>query len=246
MSDEEFSYFDLGSGLPLDNADVTITAAEARFDTQYSADAAVVALTFQPDDTGTEAVEQLYSIGKGWEPIDQGAGIAHTSGRQVKINSNSNYGKWIAAAVPLDGFIDEARSRGVEPNDLSLWVGLRFHLGTQVTKTRNPSKPDAPEVEKTLIVPTAYLGTADDEAPVKTTKKASTSKASTKAADKGDDNAGVPAVLAAKLRALANESDSFDAFLEAAMERADVVGNSAAEKFVMSSKADGCWATRND
>lgn len=161
MSDE-FSYFDLGSGLPLADAVVHVTAAEFRFDTDYSADAVVCAIKMQPlDEEGVEEQEQLYSVGKGWEPLDSGASVGHGSGKRVKINNQSNYGRWIAAAVQCEGFLDEARERGLEPDSAELWVDLIFRLTTVEYETRNPSKPTEPAKMRTAVVPGEYLGTTE-------------------------------------------------------------------------------------
>jgi len=166
MSEHNFDPFALSSGLPLADQDVTITKVEFRFDTSYSADACVAAITFQPDEEGLDAQEQLYSCGKGWEPLDQGASAGHTSGRNVNFNGQSNFGRFLAAAFATDGFIDEARETGLTPMNGELLNGCRFHLTAITTSTTNPSKPTEPAKEKSLIVPDAYYGrVGGEEAP---------------------------------------------------------------------------------
>lgn len=264
---EEFSYFDLGSGLPLADTDVTITAAEVGFDTEYSADVAVVKLTFTPDEEGAEEQTQLYSIGKAFEPIDQGERLAHTSGKRVKINQQSNYGKWIAAAIHCDGFLDHAREVGLEPDSMELWVGTRWHLTAESFEVRNPSKPNDPPKQRTIILPDVFYGVGDDEEeaapPVKkaAAKPAGAAKkmagkpagAAKKAAAPAPASSGVLDELAAEeggeeliaqLRELAAGVETHDEFMEQAMDVDGVMGNNLAQKAVMSSKPGSIWADR--
>ena len=262
MSDE-FDYFELGSGLPLADANVTITNAEFRFDTSYSADAVVCAVEFTPHEEGVEAQEQLYSVGKGWEPLDRGATVAHGSGKQVKINNQSNYGRFIAAAVECEGFLDYAREVGLQPNSAALWVGTSWHLGTVEVTTTNPSKPNDPPKVKNVIVPDEFLGTGEEEeeevvakpaakkaaatkAPAKkvAAKKVAAKPASSPAADQVAEleaEEGGEELVAALIEA-ATEAEDQDAFMEAAMEIEGVSGNRLAEKVVMNSKPGSIWA----
>lgn len=259
MSDE-FDYFELGSGLPLADADVTITNAEFRFDTAYSADAVVAAIEFTPDEEGVESQEQLYSVGKGWEPLDRGAAVAHGSGKPVKINNQSNYGRFIAAAIECEGFLDYAREAGLQPNSAALWVGTRWHLGSITITVQNPSKPNEPAKEKTVIVPDEFYGVAgeeEEEAAPAPTKKAAASKVPAKkvaakkvaakpaaggAADQVAELTAENEELVDALIAAAVEAEDQDAFMEAAMEIEGVSGNRLAEKVVMNSKPGSIWA----
>lgn len=258
MSDE-FDYFELGSGLPLADANVTITNAEFRFDTSYSADAVVCAIEFTPHEEGHEAQEQLYSVGKGWEPLDRGATVAHGSGKPVKINNQSNYGRFIAAAVECEGFLDYAREVGLQPNSAALWVGTQWHLGTIEISTTNPSKPNDPPKVKSVIIPDEFLGVGEEdeeeEAPAKPAakktvakkvaapaKKAAAKPAASPAADQVAELEAEDADLVAALIQAATDADDQDAFMEAAMEIEGVSGNRLAEKVVMNSKPGSIWA----
>ena len=249
----EFDPYALGSGLPLADADVTVTAMEFRFDTNYSADACVAAITFQPDEG--EAQEQLYSCGKGWEPVDRGDATAHVSGRPLNFNANSNYGRFLAAAFACDGFLDEAREAGVLPTESALFVGKRFHLGTIQITTKNPST--GVESTKDLIVPDEYLGEGEDEEVTTTpAKKAPAKKAAAKAAPAKGPSAiekkqlalveeleAEDADLVEALRELAAESEDHESFMEAAMELEGVADSELAQQVAMSSKAGSIWAT---
>lgn len=240
----------LGSGLPLADTEAVVSAMEFRFDTNYSADACVAAITFQPDEG--EAQEQLYSCGKGWEPIDRGAGTAHVSGREtMNINKNSNYGRFLAAAYVCDGFLDEVREEGILPTDVNMFLGKRFMLGTVEYSTRNPSKADSEETTKTAIVPVAYLGVEGDEAPAKApAKKAAAKKAPATGASAIEKKQialieeleSEDADMVAALRELAGDSEDHESFMEAAMDIEGVADSDLAQQVAMSSKAGSIWA----
>lgn len=267
MSTHEFDPFALSSGLPLADTDVVVSAMEFKFDTSYSADACVAAITFQPDEG--EPQEQLYSCGKGWEPLDQGASVGHTSGRAVNFNGQSNFGRFWAAALACEGFLDDARASGLTPMNSELFIGRRFHLGTIETSTTNPSKPNDPPKVKSLIIPTEYYGVAGDEAEAPAPAPAATKKAAPRPATAAAKTAAKPAAapagtsaierkqtamveelagenedLVEELRALAGEHESHEDFMEAAMELPAVADSELAQQVVMSSKAGSIWATR--
>ena len=255
----EYDPYALGSGLPLADTDATITAMDFRFDTAYSADACVAAITFTPDEG--EDQEQLYSCGKGWEPLDRGREAGHVSGRSLNFNAQSNYGRFLAAAYELDGFLDDCREAGVVPTSIEMLLGKRFHLGTLEISTKNPST--GVESVKSLIVPTEYYGEGEegeedeDEAPA---KKAPAKKAAAKAPAKAAAKAPSAiekkqialieqleeedADLVAALRELAEESEDHESFMEAAMELEGVAESEVAQQVAMSSKAGSIWATR--
>lgn len=241
----------LGSGLPLADTEAVVTAMEFRFDTNYSADACVAAITFQPDEG--EEQEQLYSCGKGWEPVDRGAGTAHVSGREtMNINKNSNYGRFLAAAYACEGFLDEVREEGILPTDVTMFLGKRFMLGTVEYSTRNPSKADSEETTKTAIVPVAYLGVEEDEdeAPKAPAKKAAAKKAPAKgpsAIEKKqialiEELEAEDEAMVAALRELAADSEDHESFMEAAMDIEGVADSDLAQQVAMSSKAGSIWA----
>jgi hypothetical protein len=254
----------LGSGLPLADTDATVVGVEFRFDTEYSADACVAAIMFEPDEG--ENQEQLYSLGKGWEPTDRGASTAHVSGRELNFNKNSNYGRFLTAAYECEGFLDEVREAGILPQSQDMFLGKRFTLGTVEYTTRNPSKKDSEETVKSAIIPTAYLGWGEEEeeeeeveAP-KRTKKVAAKKAAPKkaAATKGPSAiekkqiALIAALdeededLVQALRDLALESEDHETFMEAAMELEGVAESDTAQQVAMSSKPASIWATRED
>lgn len=254
MSDE---LFDLGDGLPLSDANVTITNAEFVFDTEYSADAVVMRFTFEPHEEGTEPQNQLYSVGKAFEPLDSGAAVGHTSGKHVKISKQSNFGKFMRFAQECEGFAEAAREHGADTHAAEWWIGSMWHL----TGHEEPKFKDGKIVEgetRTLIVPDEFLGYADEEeAPSKPATKAPAKKAAAKkgAAKKAAAATGAATVdalreeeggeeLIEQLQALAAECEDHDAFMEQAMDLDGVAGNRVAEKAVMSSKPGSIWADR--
>lgn len=253
----EYDPYALGSGLPLADTDATITKMDFRFDTAYSADACVAAITFTPDEEG-EDQEQLYSCGKGWEPLDRGREAGHISGRPLNFNAQSNYGRFLAAAYLLDGFLDDCREAAVVPTSVDMLLGKRFHLGTLEHTTMNPTTKV--ESVKSLIIPTEYYPDdeeeeEEDEAPK--SKKAPAKKvAAKKAAAKPasaiekkqialiEELEAEDEDLVAALRELAAESEDHESFMEAAMELEGVAESEVAQQVAMSSKAGSIWATR--
>lgn len=250
----EFDPYSLSSGLPLADVEATVTAVEFRFDTSYSADACVCAVTFQPDEG--EEQEQLYSLGKNWEPVDRGENAGHVSGKPSKFNEQTNYGRFLSACFKMEDFMDEVREAGIMPWEGAFLLGKRFHLGTVDYETRNPRKPDDPPKVRQAIIPTEYLGMADDEEPKPAKKTAAKKTAAKKTAAKGpsaiakkqhalieelEEEEGGEEIVAA-LRELAAEAEDFDAFMEGAMEIDGVAESEAAQKVAMSSKEGSIWA----
>jgi hypothetical protein len=159
MSNEHtFDPFALGSGLPLADTNAVITNAEFKFDTAYSADACVIAITFQPEDGG-EPQEQLYSVGKNFEPLERGSALGHTSGKSVNINGQSNYGRFLSHAAQCEGFKEHAGETKADPFQAALWIGTKWHLTTVEYSTRNPSQADSVEKVRSAVVPDEFLGT---------------------------------------------------------------------------------------
>ena len=248
-----FDPFKLSDGLPLADVDAEISAVEFRFDTAYSADACVAAITFQPDEG--EEQEQLYSCGKNWEPVDRGAAAAHESGKtSLMFNKSSNIGRFLTALYACDGFVEAAQETGdFDPRTAASLVGLRVHLGSDTYTTMNPST--GVEKERSIIVPTEYLGTSEeDEAPAKKApaKKAAAKKAPAKgpsAIEKKQlalietlrEEEGGEEIIDA-LTELAGESEDHESFMEAAMDVDGVADSEAAQQVAMSSKAGSIWA----
>ncbi len=236
---DEFSYWNLSSGLPLDGAEVVVTDACFEFDTSYNADAVVAKLTYAFLNGEGDPQTQMYSVGKNWEPVDGGSAVAHTSGKRVGINKGSNYGVLVGGLMSCEG-ADKARAvaneRGMEPDHAGLWTGMKFRL-------KNVSRPNNIEGAKKAtidtLIPAEFLGVDDASAPVASGAKGSSA---TSAAGAKSGITGISAATMAELNALAQSAADFDTFMEQAMEIDGVAGNKAAEKAVMSSKAGSIWA----
>lgn len=166
---DEFSYFQTGSGLPLDGALAQVVAAESTVNNSYAAGATVVKITYQPYDELSSPIgdpqSQLYSCGKNWEVLDRGAAVGHTSGKQVRFNNQSNYGRLIDACfdptIGMPGQADliaECQARQLQPNTMAMWVGLWFELHSLAFPKQGETV--ATQTGST-IVPKAFRGVSE-------------------------------------------------------------------------------------
>lgn len=244
---DNFTMWKLGSGLPLDGAEVTIKSAEFTYDQQYSADAVVLRLVFGLQD-GSEGV-QLYSCGSKWEPINGGAAVQHTSGKNQMFNDRTNIGRLIDSYLKARGDGDvqagmvAAIADGVEPNKAEMWVGMQVTLGAIKYNTQTGK-------ESTTFGVAEYHGRQG--AVVKAAgvvAKVAAGKAKGKA-DGGvtdfDDHLGIK--LFRVLKKLAQESDDHDTFMEAAFDLEETTSddkawNKATERIILNSDDDSLYAT---
>ncbi len=249
---EDFDPFKLVSGLPLAGADCTVTNVEFGYDAQYNAEACVAIITFQPDEG--DAQNQLYSVGKNFEPAARGKELVHKSGKNTNVNDSSNYGRFVKAYTEMDGAakaMKDFRDAGATAVFNADWLeGCRFSMGTiKINVGRG-----AEMKEKDLIVPVAYLGREGQSAAAsakggsKLAPKAG-SKVAVKPAAKveAEDEAETWGIedeeLLAALIDIAANAEDFDAFTEAATDLDGVIGNKPVQKAVMSSKAGSLWDT---
>lgn len=251
MSNEDFDPFKLSSGLPLVGADVTVKEVEFGYDNTYSADACVAMITFEPDEGETQ--RQLYSIGKNFEPADRGSTLTHKSGKNVNLNDNSNYGRFVKAFTDMadaKGALAETRERGTGPFDAAWLVGMKFTLGE--LKYINTMTGTA--VDKTLIVPVTYNGVASAKGSKAAAKAApklapkAAGKAAVKKADPNEDeDFGIDdADVLATLIEAAQEAEDHEAFTDAALEVDGVASNKVWTRIIMSSKPGSLWATHGE
>ncbi len=238
--DEEWG---LSSGLPLDDADVTVQDVKFGFNVQISATAICANFTFLNEETG-ETSEQSFSCGDGWETAEKGAAIGTVDGKPRKLSNRSNYGRLVASALDVVGGPGNMPGRGFKYADT--WIGTRWHLGTVKIESTNPQT----QVTKTkdAIVFTAFLGAVEDEAPAKSggaKKAAGTTKAAAKpavavAAGVDDD---LFAELVEMAKAMIADGKDHDDFMSDALDREDVKGIKPVEKVVMSTKDGSVWKT---
>jgi hypothetical protein len=222
--------FELASGLPLDGATVTITKSEFGYRQNIAPNTTFACFTFQPE-VGDEQ-EQAYSTGKGWEPGAKGATLVRSDGRKGKLNDQTGYGKWIAAAIALPGVLDYLRANGGDALVASTWDGMRFELGSVREETTNPTTNQKKEVSR--IIPVEFLGAGEGAGVAKA--------AGGKVGGKGEAKVAIDAELEANLVKLAEACDNHDDFMAAAYELEGVAGNAAVEEAVLAHGKGSIWA----
>lgn len=216
------------SGLALDDADVKILHSQFRYDADYNNGETLLWIpTFEVDG---EEKEQFFPCGKGWEPADKGQSARHESGKPRKFNKNSSYGTWLNSAIACAADVLYARG---DATNAAVWEGLRFHVESHEESFTIKGELEPRTTNR--IVATAYLGA--DEAEAKPAPKKS-EKAAAKSTTNGDGELSAP--MKAKLKAMAKEHDTHDAFMEAAFGLEGVMGVPAAENAVMD--PDGLYA----
>lgn len=122
--------FELSSGL-IEDYTGTITDAWFGYDAMYNAGGTcLLKLVVQADDKtlfdGGETT-QIYTVGEGFEPTNNGAQVAHESGKQKNFNKQSGMGLLIQSVADIDGGLDILRERGTA-FDAGIWKGLRVEF----------------------------------------------------------------------------------------------------------------------
>jgi hypothetical protein len=254
--DQEFSMWELGSGLPLDGARVHSTKAIFTYNQEYAANAVVLDITWQPEDESADAQHQLYSVGKNWEPLDSGAKVGATSGKRQKFNDQTNIGRLIAAYIEARGNGDfqtglkAVISEGMEPDDAQFWIGLDVTLKSVKYPTQSKN-PDGTVKEGSTMVVGEYHGRIGEDAPKGKVAAKPAAKAAAKpaaATSDGDDHAEhLGQALYRKLKKLAVDADDHDAFMDAAFALEDATSddkawNKATERIILNSDSDSLFA----
>jgi hypothetical protein len=265
MADKEVNMWELGSGLPLDGARVHAVEAVFTYNQEYSANAVVLDITWQPwdgsDDDG-EAKHQLYSVGKRWEPVNEGTEVAHESGKLQMFNNQTNIGKLIHSLLEAlgDGNVAEGMKAvmeaGLQPYKVDCWIGMDVTLKAIEYETQNGKKSSTFGIAVVHALPG---GEADTPTKAKAAPKAA-AKAAPKVApnaaakaDAADDEGGEDAwkehlgqSLYRKLKKLAADAKDHDAFMDAAFELDDLTTddkawNKATERIVMAYNEDSLF-----
>lgn len=244
MAEELHDEWELGSGLAIDGATVTVIASRFGVNNDYSADAVCWLPTFADGETG-ETKEELFSIGKGWEIAERGERIE--GGR--KINNRSRYGRWIAAAMELDGVEDFLRGRG-SPRNAGTWTDTVWTVKVHEEATVNPETKA--EKVSTFLIPVEFHGTGVAEAKSDGGGKkadAKPAKGAAKAAAKEDKPAAGadldPEVRAQLLKIAVKvvaKGGDHDVFADNALDIDEIAGNKAAVKAVQASGEGSVWA----
>jgi hypothetical protein len=259
MADEqEFSMWELGSGLPLEGARVHSTDAVFTYNNEYAANAVVLDITWQHEDDTIEAQHQLYSVGQKWEPLNEGESVGHQSGKASKFNDQSNIGRLIKSYIESrgGGNFDKGLAivipEGIEPNHIAMWIGLDVTLKSIEFPGMGKNPDGSVKMSRTMVID-VYHGRVGDEAPAKApAKAASKAKAAAPAAESnggGDDYADhLGQALYRKLKKLAADSADHDAFMDAAFALDDVstddkAWNKATERIILNSDDDSLFAS---
>ena len=258
MSDEQtFSMWELGSGLPLEGARCHSTEATFTYNNEYSANAVVLDITWQPiEDPSAEAQHQLYSVGKNWEPLDGGVSVGHTSGKRQKFNDQTNIGRLIHSYVAARGGGDFAKglpiviSEGIEPEQVAMWIGLDVTLATVRYPTQNKNPDGSVKEGSTMVIGEYHGRVGEAAAPTPAKAKAATPAKADKAAEAegGTDFAEVlGAMLYRKLKKLAIDAADHDSFMDAAFDMEefndlDKAEKKAAERIILNADSDSLFA----
>lgn len=224
----------ISSGLPLDDADVTITKVEFGYNAAIGAGILCANITFTTDDG--EDHQQSFSVGDGWTAVNKGQGI---DGRKT-INNRTNYGRLVESMLKAVGGAEGMAAAGfTNPGgfrDAATFVGSRWHLGTTKVITKNPTT--GAERERDAIIATGFLSGPSGAAASKTTASKTAAKGGKASLADTDPD------LFAELVDAAREHDDHDSFMEAVLSRPDVEGNPTALNAVMSTKPGSIWAAR--
>lgn len=237
MSNEEWDEWGLSSGLPLADAEVTVTAMEFGFNNDIAAGRTFANFTFTTDEDGEEH-EQSFSTGDGWEAKNKGAELGTENGKPRKLSNKSNYGLLVQSALEAVGGPEAMSKLGPGFRFASTWIGTKWRTGTVEVESTKPGESEAKKRDRIIFV--EFLG-RDGDAPAAAPAAAKGKAKATTAA-----TPDVDPELWATLIGLAKEADDHDAFMDAALELDGVAGNKAIEKLVMSTKAGSVWASRED
>jgi hypothetical protein len=225
MTTNEWS---LGSGLPLADAEVTITGFEFGYNNDIAAGAVFANVVFT--DIDGEEHDQSFSVGDGWEPVNKGAELVAVNGKPRKLSKNSNFGRLVASAIEAVGGSDKVESvLGQGPRVASSWLGTKWH--TTTVEVEVTTKGSDTKQKRDRVVFDAYLGRDGDAAPAKSGKAEASS------------TLGLDKELYDNLVQMASDAANHDAFMDLALEIDGVQGIKTVEKLVMSTKAGASiWA----
>jgi hypothetical protein len=258
MADEqEFSMFELGSGLPLEGLRCHSTEAIFTYNQEYTANAVVLDITWQPEDATMEPQHQLYSVGQKWEPLDNGEAVGHTSGKRSKFNDQTNIGRLITSYVEglgggdFEKGIKLAIQGGMEPDHAAFWRGIDATLKSVKYETLGRNADGTPKMGNTFVIGELHGRVGEEAAPAKSTKATSKTSAASAPAESnggGDDVAEhLGQALYRKLKKAAKDAADHDAFMDAAFEMDEVTDGTKewkkqTERIIMDSSDDSLFA----
>lgn len=209
----------------LDDYDFVIEHAQFATDARYN-DGATLLLQLEgtattEDGETIEGHTVMVPCGSGWESRDGGATAVHPAGK-TKFNRSSFLGKIVDRCIKDFGIADVLMPRG-EPTQAKTWEGLAFHFQRETISFGSGVG------DKEREMPSAFLG-ADGQV-----------KATTAAGSNGGGAAANPAVIEAKIKALAKAAANYTAFVDAVIEQyPEVVDDDALMARVVDDA--GIWA----
>lgn len=222
-TEEEYDGWGLSEGGSLGTGTVTINAASFGYDAQYKngeQELAIIEGLVVNEDGEEHDWRQFFSIGAGWSIVDGGTRVERVNGKKANFQKQSKYGLWIAGALD-SGAAEVLRGRGPATN-AKVWASLIFEVGSREQDYGGDIG------KKPVLVPVKYLGE-------KGSATASTASAATPASSEAPASGEVPGALKAKLKRLAAEHDTHDAFVDAAFLIDGVDGNKHVESLVADS-----------
>lgn len=213
--------WELSSGLPLADADVTITGFEFGYNNDIAVGAVFANIEFT--DSDGDVHKQSFSVGDGWEPANKGLELVAENGKPKKLSKNSNFGRLVQSAIEAIGRDKVEQIMGMGPRVAGSWLGTQWHTTTVEVEVSAPGSTDKRKRDR--IVFDRYIG------------RDGASKSTTTTAATATSTLGLPDDLYATLIATAKAAKDHDDFMDTALEMDGVQGMKDVEKLVMSTKA---------
>lgn len=169
-----------------------------------------------------EEVERRFTCGDDWASYDGGVTAEHPTKKH--FNTQSNYGRFIAAAMSLAEADLRQRSKELEnagPRNAKLWVGFKFHWVAQeesgTLKDRTTGEDRA--WRSIRLLPTQLVNVGEGAAA-----PSGGTQPEQGTADAGDPLSGVDQIMRSRIKLLAKEND-YPSFVDGVMGLPGVVEN---------------------
>jgi len=188
-------------------------------------------------------VSEQYSVGKGWDTQDGGKSTFHESNQARNFNVNSGVGLLLESIRDAGG-MPALQAKGTLPTEASTWVGGTYSFERKEFSFKTSEGKDQ-EYARKLVTSVLPEGAAQDApapapAPASAPAGASPSTSAPAATPAHEPGSGhdVPVGVKCKLKTLAVNSPTHEAFVEAAFTGDyGVIDNPALEAAV----ADEAW-----
>lgn len=180
---------------------------------------------FQDGELVEEEYRERFSVGKGWEVVEEGAAVEHGSGRN-QFNNSTGMGRLINAIVALDDdTIDLVADQG-DAFEAKSYQNLRFHFERQIVSRWKDD--DGEMVEWEMPLPTRVRTLKKKKGGRGKGSAGKSSGSSGSSGSKSDDSDEAKGVTKKQLVKLAGtfDEDDHDEFVVAALEQfPDIEGN---------------------